>query len=65
MNPEPDTEANPPIPPRNPAVEMILEDLCTAAIASTASADPAHALRIALHHAYEQLFAVLPKNALL
>ncbi|WP_156161652.1 hypothetical protein [Nocardia vulneris] len=44
-------------------VRLILEELFDAGAASVSTADPAKARRIALHHASEQVWATMPKEA--
>ncbi|WP_280448469.1 hypothetical protein [Nocardia brasiliensis] len=44
-------------------VRRILEELFDAGAASVTAAAPANARRIALHHAHEQIWATMPKEA--
>lgn len=60
VNPEPGVEV-PLKPPHNPVVDMILEGLWDAAVASSNSADdPEEARRMKVYWAYEALYSALP-----
>ncbi len=48
---------------REAMVRRILEELFDAGAASVTAAAPANARRIALHHAHEQIWATMPKEA--